>query len=86
MQAQTFIRGLDYFFFPFKTAPAAFRNSQTRDGIRAADAGLHHSHSKSPDPAASAIYATAHGKGGILNPVGEARDPTYILMDTKSCS
>ena len=37
----------DFFFFLFRAVPGAYANSQARDRLGAADAGLCHSHSHS---------------------------------------
>ena len=54
------------FFGYFRAAPVAYGSSQDRDQIGATAAGLHHSSRQC----------------WILNPLGEVRDQTHILMDT----
>ena len=77
----------DFFIFClFRTAPMAYGGSQARGQIRAVAPGLHHSHNHmgskpclQPTPQLTAIGVTS---SQILNPLTEARDWTYILMDT----
>ena len=54
----------------FRATPVTYGSSWARGQIRAAADSLHHSHSKL----------------GILNPLMEARDQTYILTNTMSGS
>ena len=74
--------GLSFFFFVMVT-PLANGCSWARGWIRAAAAGLHHSHSNTRSEPhlqpALQLAATL-----ILNPLSEARDQTCILMDTMS--
>ena len=56
----------------FRATPSAYGSSQVRGQIGAAAAGLHHSHSN----------AESEPHLRILNPPREARDGTYVLMDT----
>ena len=51
-------------FFFFRATPMAYGSSQARGQIRAAAAGLHHSHSQIQ--AAPATYTTAHGNARSL--------------------
>ena len=61
------------FFLLFRAAPVAYGGSQARGQIRAAAAGLHHSHSNmGSEPR---LQPTAQpGQHGILNPLSRARD------------
>ena len=61
-----FFSFLSFFFFFF--APAAYGSSHARDQIKAAAAGLHHSHSNT--------------SSFLKNILSKARDRTYILMFT----
>ena len=59
-----------------------YGSSQARGRIRAVAAALHHSHSNSgselhPQPAHHSLW---HHQ--IPNPLNEARDRTWVLMDT----
>ena len=75
-----------FFFFLFRATPTAHGSSQARDQIGPAAASLHHSHS---DPGSKPrLQPTPYSswQHRILNPLGEARDQTYILMDTMSGS
>ena len=56
---------LSLFCFLFMTTPAAYGGPLAKGQIRAAAAGLHHSH-KHQTPAASATYTTAHSNTGSL--------------------
>ena len=56
-----------FFFFLFRVMCVAYRSSQARSRIGPAATGLHHS----------------SWKHRILNPLSEARDPTFILMVTR---
>ena len=63
---------------------AAYGSSQARGHIRAAAAGLHHSHSNAGfEPH---LPPTPHSswQRQILNPLSETRDQTCILMDTSA--
>ena len=64
----------------FKAAPMAYGGSQAKGPIRAAAAGLHHSHS---NVGSSHVYDLHHSSRPhwILNPLSEAKDQTRILMD-----
>ena len=57
---------LSFLFFFFRVTPVAYGSSQARGGIEAAAAHLHQS----------------SWQHQILNPLSEARDQTFILMDT----
>ena len=61
---------LFFFFLLFRATPAAYGCSQARGLIRAAAAGLHHSHSNV----------------GSFYPLSEARDRTPILMEIRFVS
>ena len=64
---------LFYFVFClFRRAPVAFGGSQARPRIRAEAAGLHHSNARSKP---------SLWQHWILNPLSEARDRTYVLID-----
>ena len=62
-------------FLSFRAAPATFGSSQAKGGIRAAGAGLQHSHSN----VGSEPHLDLHHSSWqcwILNPRSEARDQT----------
>ena len=61
------------FVLLFTAAPKAFGSSQARSPVRAAAAGLHHSHSN--------LHRSSR-QHWILNPLSKARDQTCVLMDT----
>ena len=67
-------------FFFFRAAPVTRGGSQAKGQIRAVGAGLHHSHSNgaSEPHLQPTLQLTAHR---ILNPLSEARDRAYVLMD-----
>ena len=65
-----------FFFFLFRTAPMAYGSSQARDWIRAAAAGLHHSHSN----VGSELYLWLTPQ--LPTRLNEARDRTCVLLDT----
>ena len=61
--------------------PAHYGSSQARGWIRAAAAGLHHSHSKArPEPRLQPMLELVATPD--LNTLSEASDRTRILMDT----
>ena len=67
-------------------APVAYGSSQARGRIGPAAASLCHSHSNAgfqmhPQPTWQLAAIS-----GILNPLSEAKDCTYIFMDTMSGS
>ena len=57
----------------------AYGSSEARDGIGAAAAGLHHSHSNAGSELHLQPTPQLHQ---ILNPLNEARNQTHILSDT----
>ena len=70
-----------FFFWGEGPAPIAYGNSQARGWIRAIAASLHQSHSNGrskpllwPTPSSWQCW--------ILNPMGEARDQTPVLVNT----
>ena len=73
----------DFFFFClFRATPTAYRSSQAGGLIGATAAGLHHSHSKEESKEQS-ICDLHHSSWQyrMFNPLSEARDRTFILMD-----
>ena len=73
------------FCFGVRAAPEARGGSQGRGRIRAAAAGLQHSHSNTGSK--PHLQTTPElGQRPIFNPLGGARDRTHILMDTVSGS
>ena len=70
-----------FVFLIFRAAPTAYGTSQARGPIRATAAGLTTA-TATPDP--SHVFDLHHSswQHWILNPLSEARDQTYILMDT----
>ena len=73
--------GILFFSLLFRAALATCGNSQARDWIGAAAAGLCHNNTM-PDP--SLIFDLHHSseQRWILNPLIEARDRIHILKDT----
>ena len=67
-------------FVFFRATPMAYEGSQARGWIRAAAAGLCHSHSNA---GSELVYNLHHSSWQcqILNPLSQARDRTCILMD-----
>ena len=65
--------------FVFMAAPAAYESSWARGQIRAAAAGLRHSHT-GPSHICD-LYGSLRQRW-ILNPLSGARDQTHILMDS----
>ena len=65
------------FFFSFRAIPVIYRSSQARGRIIAAAASL-------CQPQQCGILDLCHNlwQCQILNPLGKARDRTYVLMDT----
>ena len=76
---QTFYQSVIFFFF--RTAPVAHGGSQARGRIGAGAAAASHS---TATPDLSCIYDLHHSSQQcqILNPLSEARDQTWVLMDT----
>ena len=71
---------LSLFICLFRPASMAYGISQTRSQIRAAAAGLHHSHSfAGSEP--HLRHTAQHMAMLVLNPLSEARDRTHVLMD-----
>ena len=71
-----------FFFFLYRAAPVVYGSSQARVWMGAVAAGLHHSHSNL-DPSCICDLHHSSWKHQILNPLGEARDWTQILVDTR---
>ena len=69
-----------FFFFFFRTTPAAYRDSQARGWIRAAAAG-YATATATQDPSRVCDPHPSLRQCRILNPLSEARDRTYILVD-----
>ena len=61
-------------------APAVYGGPQARGRIRATAAGLHHSHSNAGSKLRLRLPPQFTQQHHILNPVSEARGPTYNLM------
>ena len=55
-----------FFCLLFRASLSAYGSSQARSQIRAAAAGLHHSHSNTGSEPRSVTYTTAHGNAGSL--------------------
>ena len=70
-----------FLFFPrlSRATPIAYASSQARGGIGAVAAGLHHSHS---NRGSETRLGPTPQQRQILNPLGEVRDWTHVLMDT----
>ena len=62
-----------------RAAPAAYGSSQARGWIRAAAAGLHHSHSKTRSEPHLRLHHSSQ-QLRILNPLSEARDWTSWIL------
>ena len=60
----------------------AYGSYQAKGQIGAAAADLRHSHSNARDPSHVCDLYHNSRQRRILNPLSEARDQTYILMDT----
>ena len=72
-----------YLFLLFRAAPTVYGSSLARDRIRAATAGLHHSHSNAKIRAMSVIYTTGHSyTGSLTHWVRPGSEPTssWILV------
>ena len=67
-------------FCLFRASLMAYGSCQARVQIRVVATSLCHSHSNVESKSTPVIYTTAHGN------TGEARDWTYILMDTSGIS
>ena len=69
---------LFFVFCPYRAAPAAYGCSQARGLVRAAAAGLSHSHSNARSKLC--LWPTPSSwQHQILNPLSKARDRTYNL-------
>ena len=68
-----------FFFFLFRAELMAYGSSQARCQIGATAAGLCHSHAPSE---LNCNLCHSSRQCQILNPLSEARDQTFILMDT----
>ena len=75
-----------YIFFFFRATPAAYGGSQPRSWIRTATVGLRHNRIAMRD--LSCVCDLHHGpwQCWILDPLSEARDPTFIFMDIRFVS
>ena len=62
-----------FLFLLFRATPMAYGGSQTRGRIRAAAAGLHHSHSNANPSCVCNLHHSSR-QHQILNPLSEARD------------
>ena len=62
----------NFFFLLFKAALAAYGSSQARGAIRAAAAGLHHSHSNARSK--PCLRPTPQLTAGSFNPLSQGRD------------
>ena len=74
--------GKKFFFFVFSAAPATYGGFQLRGQIRAAAAGLLHSHSNMGYKPYLQPIPKLTANAGSFNTLNEARDGTCILMDT----
>ena len=70
-----------FFFCLFRATPLAHGGSQARGQVRAVAAGLHLSHITTQDLSCVCNLHHSLWQCQILNPRGEARDQTCILMD-----
>ena len=72
-----------FIFCLFRATPAGYGNSQARGQIGAVAPGLYHSYSNTRS-GVSWVCHLHHSSQQyqILNPLGKARDWTWILMDT----
>ena len=71
-----------FFFCLLKAAPVTYGSSQARGGIRAAAAGLHHSPTATRDPSHICKLYHSSWQCQIFNPLSEARDWTWVFMNT----
>ena len=75
----------DFFlsFVSFRAVPMAYGGSQTSGPIGAVAAGLHHSHNNvRSEPRLQLDLHHSSRQHQILNPLSEAWDQTWILLDT----
>ena len=70
-----------FFFLLFRVTPETHGSSQPRDSIRAAAAGLHHSHSNVDLSCVCNIHRSSE-QHQMPDPLIKARDPTRILRVT----
>ena len=70
-----------FVFCLFRAAPVAYGASQAGGWIKAAAAGLHHSHSNVGSEVCPDLHHSSW-QCWIPNPLSEARDRTQVLMDT----
>ena len=83
LQILFYYRLLQHFFFLFKAACVAYGSFQTRGRTGAIAARIHHGHCHSNTVSEPCLQPTPQLTARwILDPLGEARDPTYTLMDT----
>ena len=68
------------YFCLFKATPMTCGGSQARCQIGAVSAGLYHSHSRTGSSHVCNLHCSSR-QYQILNPLSEAKDWTYILMD-----
>ena len=71
-----------FIFLLLRATSASYGSSQVRGRIRAAAAGLHHSHSNVESEPHLQPATKAHGNARSFNPLSKARDQTCVLMDT----
>ena len=71
-----------FFFNLFRAAPKACGGSQPRGQIRAAAAGLHHSHGHARSKHLCNLHGNSQQQHRILNSLSMARNQTCVLMDT----
>ena len=78
--------GFFFFFCFFLVVPVAYGSSRASGHMRVVAASLGHSHSHSNSGSEPHLQPDLHHSSQqhrILNPSREARDQTFILMDTR---
>ena len=73
------------FLFLFLATPAAYVSSQARGRI-GIEAEVYSTAMATPDPSHICELCCSFCQSWILNPLSDARDRTFILTDTMSCS
>ena len=69
-------------FCLFRVTPTAYGGSWARGPVGGVAIGLCHSQQQCQIQAMSMTYTTAHSNSGSFNPLSEASDGIFVLMDT----
>ena len=81
-----FIYFIYVFFWLFRAAPVAYRDSQARGRIRGIATGLHHSSQQRHIGAPSGTYTTVHSNiGSLTHWVRTGIKPSWILVGFVYC-